>query len=320
MRVTVTELAAGADRDDPMSAWDGAPLFSWPAYTRHLGACEVITAESKGNVVARWTVPVIGAGGCKTIARSSFLSPYFPILFRRDDGLTVKAEQRRRLAMRAIIEDIQRRYEGMVLPLHPDLMDMVPFQQAHMQLELRFTYELPLADLDGLRRGFDPKIRNHLRSAQHLDITVHSTLDSFDLDAALFYEDAHEREAWRSLVDGMLASGHGSTIVARAGGVPVGGLFLVYDHRAGYNLLSYFDRQSGCRGIPSALIWAAAQAAAERGLERLDLEGSVLSRIERFYQQFGGIRRPYYQVHWHRDPNARGPITYEYETEQSACD
>lgn len=298
--------------DENLGRWDGATLFSRRACLNHQGAIDILAVHDRGDTVALFPVPVVVAGDVRRIARTSYLSPYFPILFRRYACAPVRLEQRRRAALTALIDHIQNAYESMVLPLHPDLTDVAPLQRAHVQLEFRTTYELPLGSLDDLWQALDPTVRNHVRKAAALEIDEDPALDAFDFDAAVFYEDPDAREQWRRLAHELVAMGCATPLVARQDGVPVGGLFLAHDGETAYNLLSYFDRQAPVRGVPSALIWASARMASARGLRRLDLEGSVLSSIEDFYQQFGGVRRPYFQVHWHADERRQKPVLYRY--------
>jgi GNAT superfamily N-acetyltransferase len=313
--------ALGQAWDAGLSRFEYAALFSRWVYLKHLRPIQVVAAFNGDEIVAAFPVPIISANGISTIGRSRYLSPYFPILFRRDNGPHVAREQRRRAALAALIGHIQRIHASVVLPLHPDLTDMVPLKRAHFQLELRTTYELPLNSLTALWQGFAPSVRNHLRKADILAIDEDRDLTLFDFAAAAFYEDTCSREQWRSLAKDLIAAGHATALIARFEQRPVGGLFLAYDHYTAYNLLSYFDRSAPVRGTPSALIWAAAKVAAALGLARLDLEGSVLANIEAFYQQFGGIRRPYYQIHWYADESRQIPMLYRYEEEEDeACD
>lgn len=308
--------------DELGPAWDkcldcmqGVTLFSRWIYLRELSEIDIIVVVDRNNTVAAFPVPVVIENGVRLIARRNYLSPYFPVLFRSDNGLPVRAERRRRAALKALVSYIQREYAGMVLPLHPDLTDMAPFQWAHFQLELRNTYELPLASLGAVWKGFDPKVRNHIHKAEAISIDEDPFLSAFDFEAAVFYETKTQREHWRGLAHNLVAAGCATSLIARYQGRTVGGLFLAYDERTAYNLLSYFDRTAPSRGVPSALIWAAACLAEARGLDRLDLEGSVLPRIETFYQQFGGVRRPYFQVHWYADEVRQRPFLYYYDEE-----
>jgi hypothetical protein len=297
--------------DASLVRWDGATLFSRRVYLEHLDDVDILAVFDRGETVALFPVPIVVAGSVRRIARTNYLSPYFPVLFRRDAGSPVRREQRRRSALTALIDYIQKSYESMVLPLHPDLTDVVPLQRAHVQLELRTTYELPLESLNVLWNAFDPTVRNHVRKAATLEIEEDPALAAFDFNAAVFYEPAPSRAEWRRLACDLVAMDCATPLVARLDGVSVGGLLLAYD--SAHNLLSYFDRRAPVRGAPSALIWAAARSAAARGLQRLDLEGSVLPSVEGFYQQFGGVRRTYFQVHWHADERCQRPILYRYE-------
>ena len=129
---------------------------------------------------------------------------------------------------------------------------------------------------------------------------------------AVFYESDYERNLWKNLVRDLIDKDLGMIFVTLFEKLPVGGLFLAYDKRCAYNLLSYFDKASNIRGIPSSLIWHSIKYASERNLEVYDFEGSVLPDIERFFQCFGGNHTPYFQVYWEADRSKMEPILFEY--------
>ena len=314
MSLTVTTLPDAIDEtwDAGLERWDGTILFSRAAFLKRLGDVDLLAVLDGDRAVALFPVPVTMRDGVRRIERSTYVSPYFPILFPPDVGPRVRTEQRRRAAVTSLIDHIRGAYARIVLPLHPDLMDLVPLQRAHVQLELRATYELPLGSLDELLAGFGPAVRNHLRKAAAVVIEPDPSLLDFDFDAAAFYEDEQGRAAWRALAKDLVAAGQATPLIARLGKVPFGGLFLAHDRGVAYNLLSYFDRTAPIRGIPSALIWAAARMAADLGMGRFDLEGSVLPGVESFYHSFGGLRRPYVQIHWHADEREQRPVLYRY--------
>ena len=322
MTLAVTAISPdelGPDWDACLKQWSGATLFSHSIFLRRLGGIRVLIVSEGADRLAAFPVPVLVQDGVAMIARASYLSPYFPVLFRPDNGPPTRAERRRRAILDALLGHIRQEYAAMVLPLHPDLTDMAPFQRAHVQLELRSTYLLPLASLDSLWHGFDSSIRNHIRKAEQVSIEENRSLAAFDFDAATFYEDQPARDQWRMLARELAEAGLATALIARDRDRVVGGLLLCHDAHTGYNLLSYFDRESDVRGVPSALVWAAAKVAAAKGLAHLDLEGSVLTNIEDFYQQFGGTRRPYFGVHWYADERRQTPVLYRYQDEAGAC-
>lgn len=65
---------------------------------------------------------------------------------------------------------------------------------------------------------------------------------------------------------------------------------------------AWMDRGSGVRGVPSLLIARlASHAFSETGLQVLDLEGSILAKVDHFMDGVGAIPTPYAIAYWYRD-------------------
>jgi|GEM_PF-3101224 len=299
--------------DSFVAASGSGTLFSLLEYVRHLDGFRILGAFSGDRLVAGFPVPVIERDGAERVERTSYLSPYFIPVFAPIEGRRVYRDRIRRAILTALIEYIQSRFGSFILPLHPLIDDMTPFQRAHCNLELRYTYTLALDSLERIREEMSSSVRNHIARSRSIDVIIDRELRLFDFARALVYEPDDHIPPWKHLVRTLVASGRGTPFVALADGAPVGGLFLAHDHHTAYDLLSYFDRDSGLRGLPSALIWSAIEHAATLGLGTFDFEGSVLPAIETFFQSFGGERRPYFQAHWHADPERFEPILYHYQ-------
>lgn len=315
MTYTVRPLneAECARWDEFVAASENELVFSTLAYLRHLERVEVLGVLEGQRLVCGFPAPIEEQHGGEHIRRSSYLSPYFGPVFAPVRGMRVRAERTRRSILSALIDYMQARFDSIVLPLNSQVADMTPFQRAHFQLELRYTYELDLSSLDTLWRDMDACARNHIRRCAEVQVIPDGELREFDFAAALSYEDAHACERWRQLVEALTSEGAGEALVAWHAGRPVAGAFVAYDRCRGYNLLSYFNADARVRGVPSKLIWCGAQRAAARGLRWFDLEGSVLPSIEAFFQSFGGLRRSLFQVHWYKDRTLNKPVLYEYD-------
>jgi hypothetical protein len=293
---------------------EAAMLFSTASYLRHIGPVERLGVfDESGGLVGGMAVPTMEDGGQRHARRTSYVSPYFGPVFRPIAGSRVNAERVRRCILRALIAYLISSFASVELPLNPLITDMVPFQQEHFQLELRSTYELELSSLDETWKRMSPSARNHIRSASVAEVVTDPSLECFNFAAALDYESETGAQQWVELVHSLVAEDSALVLVARHKGRAIGGIFIAFGLGRAYNLLSYFDSGSDVRGVPSRLIWAAAENAAARGLSFLDLEGSVLPSIESFFQSFGGLRRPYFQIHWFADRSLQKPILYEYD-------
>lgn len=295
---------------------ENATLFSEPDYLSHIPNIHWLGVFERETLVAGFAVPTVTANGRPRVGRASYIAPYFHPVFARVPGSALKRKRRRRKLLGALLDFIQSDYEAMVLPLHLSLDDMVPFQQRHFALELRYTYILALSSLaaDGLPPQADGKLRNHRKHALHDGVSVQPTTPgNFDFAAALFYENPEEVPRWRALTEELHAADRVDLLVAVHQGRTVGGLLLANGAGTAYNLLSYFDRDLGLRGIAVTLLTAAMEIARRRGLHYFDFEGSVLPGIERFFESFGGRQVPYFQAHWHRDAHCFAPIRYHYE-------
>lgn len=317
MTYTVRPLneAECARWDEFVSASENELVFSKLRYLRHLERVEVLGVFEGQSLVCGFPAPIEAQNGGEHIRRSSYLSPYFGPVFAPVGGTRVRAERTRRSILDALIEYMQARFDSIVLPLNPQVLDMTPFQRAHFQLELRYTYELDLSSLDALWREMDGRARNHIRRCAEVQVVLDGELGEFDFAAALSYEDADACERWRRLVQALTCQGAGEALVAWHAGRPIAGAFVAYDRCRAYNLLSYFHADARVRGAPSKLIWCGAQRAAARRLRWFDLEGSVLPPIEAFFQSFGGRRRSLFQVHWYKDRALNKPVLYEYDAD-----
>jgi len=83
-------------------------------------------------------------------------------------------------------------------------------------------------------------------------------------------------------------------------GQPQGMLWVVYDHKCMYQLLSAYTEQQTNHAAVSLLTWHAITQAKKMGLETFDFEGSIHPGIEPFFRKFGGDRVGYLAFERHR--------------------
>lgn len=81
-------------------------------------------------------------------------------------------------------------------------------------------------------------------------------------------------------------------IMAYDDGIPVAGIYLVWDEKYLYYLASGVDQDHRSSGVSSLLVWEGIQLAASKNLI-FDFEGSMLQTIESFFKAFSPKKRYY---------------------------
>lgn len=170
----------------------------------------------------------------------------------------------------------------------------------------RYSYVLPLTNLDELRANLAPDYRNNKLPKAAARVQVH-TGD----DLELFYR-IHNRSFQRQglgapvafdllqRLDAALRERQTRQIfwaTDRQSGAVHAVAYLIWDQRAAYYLLAGDDPELRTSGAGILLAWEAIRYATETlKLPEFDFAGSMIKPIERVRRQFGASPRPYFRV------------------------
>jgi len=234
--------------------------------------------------------------------QSSLSSPYAGPVFRSAKQFPL-AERR---LLGAIAAALEAHYRRVSFSLSPEVTDIVPFLQAGFVPEVRYTY---IVDVSGgvaqCIARMSNRRRNDLRRARDCGLSVADApnLELFDIARAVRWASSQKyEEATNRLLREAISRNRGRVFVALRAGVPVAGLFLVWDGRRSYTTHSYFCEGAERTGASTLLCTEAMSYTHEcLRLNFLDLEGSVLPGVEEFYQSFGGTQTIYFRLHWRAD-------------------
>jgi lipid II:glycine glycyltransferase (peptidoglycan interpeptide bridge formation enzyme) len=186
---------------------------------------------------------------------------------------------------------------------HHSIRNWLPFYWLGFEQTTRYTYVLnDLTNLDAVSRGFTRAKRKNIRRAAQIVEVKHDLparefynhhrltlakqerkiIYSFDLFQRI-YRAAYEHQAGKILYcidanDNMHSA-----------------IFVVWDHRSAYYLISSIDPDFRNSGSATLLIWEAIQYLADR-TQKFDFEGSMIENVENSFRSFGAKQVPYFQV------------------------
>jgi hypothetical protein len=187
---------------------------------------------------------------------------------------------------------------------YPDCTNWLPFYWKGFRQTTRYTYVLEnLADLDAIYDHFKRTVRTDLKKAE-------TQVEVFTGDnVALFYElnaKSYQRQGRRIpypaaklfALDKALYSRERRQIYFakdRQSGAVHAALYVAWDGRAAYSLLSGADADFKNSAAPHLLFWQAVQDAA-RKVHQFDFEGSMLEPVEHVLRSFGAVQKPYFRI------------------------
>jgi hypothetical protein len=195
------------------------------------------------------------------------------------------------------------RFDLFRMNFSPALTNWLPFYWAGFEATVRYTYRLDdLSDLDRVRGDFQDHVRRGIRKAERSVEVVHDhPLEPvLRLDARTFARQGRRPPYSDDLVrrlDAACAARGARRILAAvdARGRTHAVLYLVWDERTLYPIISARDTELQAFGANALLYWEAIRFASTVS-RTFDFEGSMLEPVEHFVRGFGGRQTAYFCV------------------------
>jgi hypothetical protein len=228
------------------------------------------------------------------------LAPYLgPILIKDND---FRAEKKRKI-MSLLIYGIQNLVPQATFFVSPWFEDLQQFICKGFQAKLLYTSVIKTIDLEKTKAKFSSTLKRNLKAGVEVGLRVELSSDPTELISLVqqsFTRQGHS--TWFSLDEvnscmcHLLQMRKAACFITRdRDNYPIAGAGIVWDWHRSYYILGGYDNSRSHRGGSSLAIWKAIQFThQELHLDEIDLEGSYLPAIERFFRQFGGQWLPYY--------------------------
>jgi Acetyltransferase (GNAT) domain len=185
----------------------------------------------------------------------------------------------------------------------PAMTNWLPFYWAGFKATVCYTYRIEdLSDLEHVQNQFQDHVRRGIRKARRaVEVDHEFPLDELlRLDAQTYARQGlslpHSHQVLRRLDAACAARGQRRILGAvDAGGRPHAALYVVWDERVLYALISARDPERQAVGANTLLYWEAIRHASQ--VSRVfDFEGSMIEPIEHYFRGFGGRQVPYFCV------------------------
>jgi hypothetical protein len=205
------------------------------------------------------------------------------------------------------------RYRSLTITCHPTFVNWLPFYWAGYHQTTQYTYIYPsIRDHEGLLEELDHSKRKNLnKAAKEVGIDDAVTIDGlYDHHTATLKKQgatiSYPRDYLRRI---HAAAGEvGGAILRRAvdaKGAVHAIVFMVYDRKSAYYLVSSIDPDFRNSGSATLLVLRAIEALSAF-TDRFDFEGSMIPGVERSFRKLGARQTPYFQIT--RGSDVRGKL------------
>jgi Acetyltransferase (GNAT) domain len=236
------------------------------------------------------------------------LTPYLGILFPKWQAKYVTEISNNKEIGIALATFLKNKFDWIELSLTPEVYDLQPFIWQGFDVELHYTYRLPLTDLDAVFQNMDARRRNKLVSAEKQGVTIEAGVDFSEIVrlTAKSFERQHllatHTGAAQRFEAALRPAGRCRGFLARDHeGGPLGAVWITWDDKRAYYLLGGYDHSEKANKAVSLALWRAIQFTAnDLKLREFDFEGSVIPAVEQFFRKFGATLTPFYTIRTRR--------------------
>lgn len=209
----------------------------------------------------------------------------------------------------AILKELIRRLPSthyLAHHCHHELTDWLPFYWAGFRQTTRYTYIIP-ADTtpEELYTNMSANIRRNIAKAEkrfQAQAGNHISIDEFmRLQTVTFARQGerlstYQQQTLPRLIETCQQHGQGDLWACRdEAGTILSAAFITWTNRQAYYIAGGSNTHGRESGAQSLLLWTIIQQSVRKG-RAFDLEGSMLSGVERFFREFGAIQTPYFQI------------------------
>lgn len=214
----------------------------------------------------------------------------------------------RRSALDALLGLLHEAFHQTTLVLHPSLADARPLLWAGWDVRPAYTYRLDLSRHEPITKGWSSTPKHTLKKDAGL-FDIREGLDEVEAAVALV-EGSHDRRehalgtstaALAGLVRALDGAGLVRVFVARRGGTPEAGLFVLTDGRTAH----YWLAGSVPGPAMTVLVGHVMERFREEGTAYFDFVGANTPSIAEFKRKFGGRLVPYFRARHTAHPALR---------------
>ena len=188
---------------------------------------------------------------------------------------------------------------------HHSVTNWLPFYWENYRQYTRYTYQIQdLSDLKQCFDNFSYAKRKQIHKAKRMLHTV------FDMNVNEFYNHLelnlrkkkkesvlYSRNLFFNLYETSVNRKQGKIIAVADNENNIhAALFVVWDKKVAYNLISTIDNKFQSSGASTLVVWEALNEIAKY-CEVFDFEGSMNKGIEHSFYQFGAVQTPYFNIY-----------------------
>jgi len=236
-------------------------------------------------------------------------TPYLGIIYADHKGKYLTRLSRNKQICHEFAKAIKKHCDTLNITMSAyELDDVMPFIWENFTASLRYTYILKLGNMDNVWKNVDERFRNNIKKAQKdklwidnecgFDITLKLAEKTFQRQDMKLNEGFIERA---TIYNKVLSSySQCKSFVTKTNeGKPIASLFMVWDKKRSYAIISGHDFENEHRGALRLAQWASVEYTKNvLGLYEYDFEGTTLMHTERYIREFGGWLVPYYTIKW----------------------
>ena len=232
------------------------------------------------------------------------LTPYLGLMLSKTGGKYVTSLSSNKWITAEFARLLKAEFNSLQFRCPPEIVDLQPFIWEGYQTGLRYTYRLPVSDLDAVLNNMDRGRRYALATAGRDGVVVEDGApfdDVMRLSEKTFARQglqASFRDAAFRFHSALADAGQCRGFLARGrNGDPIAGIWIAWDEKRSYLLISGYDDGVASRNGAALAVWHAIKFTCEElALPEFDFEGSMIPGVEQFFRKFGATLTPTYTL------------------------
>ena len=233
------------------------------------------------------------------------LTPYQGVIFRKIEGNNFQKISLKKEITKEILGRLKKKgFTYISFNIPPEIIDIQPYIWEGFNSSVRYTYRLRLDKDESILNCFARCRKRDIKRALSQGLNVEFN-DDFKTMITLVKKTfqrqkmgvTFETDAWKCF-NFLKQKGRCKCLICYdKEDTPLAGVFIIWDEKRSYQLLSGFDYEKKRREAGPFSVWNAIKYTKKQlKLNEYDFEGSMIPGVEEYFRSFGGELTPYYHL------------------------